>query len=177
MSAKTVSKTKNKKRPSVERLRNAGDEILSKHANVGSTERSSVNVKESKPKKEAVLKLESEIIEKKGEEIEITEDKEDKSGKKEKYFQTVGRRKESVAIIRLFTKKSTDIIEGDYALIRINDKDYREYFSNKILQGVVESPLRKLKSLNRFKATVLVKGGGLSGQADSIKHGLAREIG
>lgn len=101
---------------------------------------------------------------------------EEKTNKKEKYFQMVGRRKESVAIIRLFTKKSTDAIEGDHALIRVNDKDYRQYFSDKILQGVVESPLRKLKSLNRFKATVITHGGGLSGQADAIKHGLSRAL-
>ncbi|MDP3792997.1 MAG: 30S ribosomal protein S9 [bacterium] len=96
--------------------------------------------------------------------------------KKEKYFQTVGRRKESVAIIRLYTKKSTDLIEGDYALITVNDKDYRNYFTDKTLQAIVESPLRKLKSTNRFKATVRVKGGGMSGQADAIKHGLSRAL-
>lgn len=101
---------------------------------------------------------------------------EEKGSKKEKYFQTVGRRKESVAIIRLYTKKSTDALEGDHALVRVNDKDYRDYFSDKMLQSILESPLRKLKSLNRFKATVLVKGGGMSGQADAIKHGLARAL-
>ena len=101
---------------------------------------------------------------------------EEKEAKKEKYYQSVGRRKESVAITRLYTKKSTDIIEGDHALIKVNDKDYRNYFTDKNLQLIVESPLRKLKSINRFKATVLVKGGGLSGQADAIKHGLARAL-
>lgn len=101
---------------------------------------------------------------------------EEKTPKKEKYFQAVGRRKESVAIVRLYTKKSTDVIDGDYALIKVNDKDYRDYFTDKILQYIVESPLRKLKSLNRFKATTRVKGGGISGQADAIKHGLARTL-
>ena len=98
------------------------------------------------------------------------------NGKKEKYFQAVGRRKESVAITRLYTKKSTDIIEGDYALITVNDKDYRNYFTDKTLQGIVESSLRKLKSTNRFKATVRVRGGGISGQADAVKHGLSRAL-
>src|SRR3989344_2804851 len=80
---------------------------------------------------------------------------EEQGTKKEKYYQAVGRRKESVAIARLYTKKSTDVIEGNHALIRVNDKDYRDYFTDKNLQSIVESPLRKLKSLNRFKATVL----------------------
>jgi len=101
---------------------------------------------------------------------------EEKSSKKEKYFQAVGRRKESIAIVRLFTKKSTDVIDGDYALVAVNNKDYRDYFTDKILQAIVESPLRKLKSTNRFKATVKVNGGGMSGQADAIKHGLSRAL-
>lgn len=101
---------------------------------------------------------------------------EDKTAKKEKYYETVGRRKESVAIARLYTKKSTDTVEDDSALVRVNDKDYKDYFSDINHRLIVESPLRKLKSLNRFKATVVVKGGGLAGQADAIKHGLARAL-
>ncbi len=95
---------------------------------------------------------------------------------KEKYFQAVGRRKESIARIRLYTKKSTDTVEEEKALITVNGKDYRNYFSDVNLWNVVESPLRKLKSLNRFKATVVVHGGGLRGQADAIKHGIARAL-
>ena len=95
---------------------------------------------------------------------------------KEKYFSAVGRRKESVARVRLFTKKSSDAVEGEKALIVVNGKDYTQYFSDINLQYVVESPLKKLKSLNRFKATVLVKGGGSRGQADAVKHGIARAL-
>jgi len=95
---------------------------------------------------------------------------------KEKYFQSIGRRKESVARIRLYTKKSTDNIDEEKALITVNNKDYADYFSDVMLRSVVESPLKKLKSLNRFKATVLVRGGGMKGQADAIKHGLARAL-
>lgn len=95
---------------------------------------------------------------------------------KEKYFQAVGRRKESVARVHLYTKKSTDTVEEEKALVVVNGKDYRNYFSDANLWNVVESPLRKLKSLNRFKATVVVHGGGMRGQADAIKHGLARAL-
>ncbi len=98
-----------------------------------------------------------------------------KSGK-EKYFPSVGRRKEAIARVRLFTKKSTDTAGEDKALLVVNGKDYTEYFSDVNLQHIVESPLRKLKSLNRFKATVLVNGGGIAGQANAIKHGLARAL-
>mgnify|MGYP001562619297 CR=1 FL=1 len=95
---------------------------------------------------------------------------------KEKYFQAIGRRKESIARVRLYTKKSTDTAEEEKALVVVNGKNYREYFSDANLWSIVESPLRKLKSLNRFKATIVVHGGGLSGQAGAIKHGIARAL-
>ena len=95
---------------------------------------------------------------------------------KEKYFEAVGRRKESVARVRLYTKKSTDTVEEEKALVTVNGKDYTEYFSDVNLRNIVESPLRKLKSLNRFKATVVVHGGGMSGQAGAIKHGISRAL-
>ncbi|KKT28703.1 MAG: 30S ribosomal protein S9 [Candidatus Yanofskybacteria bacterium GW2011_GWA1_44_21] len=94
----------------------------------------------------------------------------------EKFYQAVGRRKNSIARIRLFTKKSTDQVKSDQALITVNDKNYSDYFTDSNLKLVVESALRKLKSLNRFKATVVVSGGGLSGQAESIRHGMARAL-
>ncbi len=68
------------------------------------------------------------------------------------------------------------VVKEEKALVVVNGKDYRIYFSDANLWGVVESPLRKLKSLNRFKATVVVHGGGLSGQAGAIKHGIARAL-
>lgn len=101
---------------------------------------------------------------------------EEKINGKEKYYEAVGRRKTSTARVRLFTRKATDSADGDIALVTVNDKDYREYFNDETLWGVVESPLKKLKSLNRFKATVKVSGGGISGQADAIKHGISRAL-
>lgn len=108
-------------------------------------------------------------------EVETQTEEEQKSGK-EKFYQAIGRRKESVARIRLYTRKSTDSIKEDEALITVNNKDYAQYFSDINLRLIVESPLRKLKSLNRFKAVILVKGGGISGQAEAIRHGLARAL-
>jgi len=130
--------------------------------------------KEKEPKKEAV---ETEVVE---ETLPLElkpEEKEKVNGNgKEKYFSAVGRRKESVARVRLYTKKSSDIMDGEKALITVNGKDYHVYFSDVNLQSVVVSPLKKLKSLNRFKATVLVRGGGSRGQADAVRHGIARAL-
>ena len=109
--------------------------------------------------------------------VETEEISEEKNGNgSEKYFEATGRRKESVALVRLYTRKSTDQIPDDKALITVNNKDYTQYFTDSNLISIVESPLKKLKSLNRSKATVKVRGGGLTGQADAIKHGLARTL-
>jgi|SRR3989344_4864544 len=94
----------------------------------------------------------------------------------EKYYETVGRRKESIARIRLFTKKSTDVTGEEIAIVTVNKKSYTEYFTDVNLQHIIESPLRKLKSLNRFKVTAVVHGGGIAGQAGAIKHGISRAL-
>lgn len=127
-----------------------------------------------KSKKDKNLEKPKEIV------APITETGEDdvvKSEKKnERYFETVGRRKESVARVHLYTRKSTDPTPEDKAIIQVNDKDYTDYFTDKNLHLIVESPLRKLKSLSRFKATVKVRGGGIVGQAGAIRQGLAQAL-
>lgn len=102
--------------------------------------------------------------------------KTDKEAGTERYFEAVGRRKKATARVRLYTKKSSDKSTGDKAVIIINEKPHTKYFDTPSLIEKVELPFRKLKSLNRFKATVRVKGGGISGQADAIRHGLARAL-
>jgi small subunit ribosomal protein S9 len=97
-------------------------------------------------------------------------------GAKEKYYESVGRRKRSIARVRLMTRKSGDEARADAALMTINGRDYTEYFTDKNLQSRVEQPLRRLKSLTRFKVTVKVLGGGISGQADAICHGISRTL-
>jgi len=99
-----------------------------------------------------------------------------KEGEKEKYFEAVGRRKKSIARVRLMTRKSGDTLTEDTALMTVNGKDYQSYFTDKSLVAVVEAPLRKLKSLHRFKVTAKVNGGGIAGQADAIRHGISRTM-
>lgn len=96
--------------------------------------------------------------------------------KKERYFEAVGRRKESIARVRLYTQKVSDPAAENEGLILVNSKPYRHYFKDPFLQEVVESPLKKMKSLNRFKGSVLVQGGGLTGQAEAIRLGISRTL-
>ena len=106
----------------------------------------------------------------------VSIDEEMSENGKEKYYQSIGRRKVAIARIRIYTKKSTDTITEEHALITVNGKDYTKYFEDKNLQLVVESPLRKLKSLTRFKVTAIVNGGGIAGQAGAVRHGIARAL-
>lgn len=97
-------------------------------------------------------------------------------GAKEKYFEAVGRRKTAVARVRLMTRKSGDPASGDGALMTVNGKEYTDYFQDAVLRTRVEQPLRRLKSMNRFKVSAKVLGGGIAGQADAVRHGISRTL-
>ncbi len=97
-------------------------------------------------------------------------------GAKEKYYEAVGRRKEAIARVRLMTRKSGDPATEDTALMTVNGKDYAAYFLDTNLIQRIEQPLRRLKSLHRFKVTAQVSGGGISGQADAVRHGISRAL-
>jgi|SRR3989344_7904092 len=95
----------------------------------------------------------------------------------EKYYEAVGRRKESIARVRVFTRKASDEpVADNKILLLVNGISYVDYFGGERLQSIVEAPFQKLKSLTRFKATVFVSGGGKAGQADAVKHGLSRAL-
>ncbi len=93
--------------------------------------------------------------------------------KDKRYFEAVGRRKKSVARVRLFTCQPFDDPEGR---ITVNGKSYLDFFPTLEMRQIAISPLKKMKSLNRFEATVLARGGGFRGQAEAIRHGLARTL-
>jgi len=100
--------------------------------------------------------------------------KEPSKKKKGEYYSTTGRRKEAVARVRLSTSSpDKSAIEGNFI---INEKPYKKFFSTLEFRKIAEAPLKRLKSLNRFKVTVKVRGGGTRGQAEAIRHGLARAL-
>lgn len=78
-----------------------------------------------------------------------------------------GRRKTSVARVRL--------LPGD-GKITINGRDYTEYFPRAAYQAIVRSPLEILDSAASYDVSVKVEGGGPTGQADAVRHGLARAL-
>lgn len=86
-----------------------------------------------------------------------------------RYFSAIGRRKTSVARVRLQTK-------GEAKGIVVNERNYKEYFFSPDLQRVIESPLESIKALDKFYVSVKVKGGGISSQSEAIRHGIARAL-
>ena len=89
------------------------------------------------------------------------------------YFEAVGRRKRSTARVRIFTCRP---FEDEKGKITINDKFYTDFFPTYDLQQTVVSPLIKMKSVSRFEVIIKVKGGGIKGQAEAIRHGLSRAL-
>jgi small subunit ribosomal protein S9 len=85
----------------------------------------------------------------------------------EKQKNAVGRRKE--AITRVFISKGS----GN---ITVNDKNYKQYFSLIYLQNQVEAPLKTIDSLDKFDVKINATGGGIKGQAEAVKLGIARAL-
>ncbi|MEW9031455.1 MAG: 30S ribosomal protein S9, partial [Planifilum fimeticola] len=82
------------------------------------------------------------------------------------YYGT-GRRKESVARVRL--------VPGDGRII-VNGRDLDEYFGMETLKAIVRQPLVLTDTVNRYDVLVNVHGGGFTGQAGAIRHGIARAL-
>jgi small subunit ribosomal protein S9 len=120
-------------------------------------------------KKAAAAVVEPEISEKAKSVIidgeEFTAEPTDKDAR---YFAGLGRRKNASARVLLFTKGNKEFI--------INGKDYKDYFQTFDLQEKAAGALNKMKSLERFKITADVRGGGLTGQAEAIRLAIARAL-
>ena len=84
------------------------------------------------------------------------------------YIPAVGRRKLAIARIRLFP-------EGNGAIL-VNGKEASTYFKSESLATIVGQPLAALNIDGRYTITVKVIGGGLSGQAGAVRHGIARAL-
>jgi len=82
------------------------------------------------------------------------------------YYGT-GRRKKSVARVRL--------LPGEGKII-INDRDIDDYFGLETLKVIVRQPLVLTETMGKFDVMCNVVGGGLSGQAGAIRHGIARAL-
>lgn len=128
---------------------------------------------EKKPKVSKVKekkKVEKVKVEKKPSITPVVKEKEkekkEKIVKPERYYQAEGRRKTSVARVRIWTKGEKQFL--------INGKPLEKYFCTLSLQRTALASLEKMKCQDKFKVSVIVRGGGISSQAEAIRHGTAR---
>jgi len=83
------------------------------------------------------------------------------------YYQGTGRRKTSIARVRL--------VAGEGQIV-INGRTYEQHFGGAIPQSEVFAPYKVTGTEGRFNAMVKVQGGGISGQAGAIRHGISRAL-
>ncbi|KKP56935.1 MAG: 30S ribosomal protein S9 [Candidatus Moranbacteria bacterium GW2011_GWF2_34_56] len=101
----------------------------------------------------------------------VAEKKSVKAPKESRYFYAVGRRKTSVAQVRI--TPSDTVSENDYV---VNEREMKEYFPGTIMQATFVSPFKETGLVDRFKTSVVVKGGGISSQVEAIRLGIARAL-
>lgn len=82
-------------------------------------------------------------------------------------FYGTGRRKTSIAKVWIFSGKGN---------ISINNKTHNNYFFNPIDRLAVEEPLRLVQKIDDVDVNVKVTGGGTTGQAGAVRHGIARAL-
>ena len=83
------------------------------------------------------------------------------------YYYGTGRRKSSVARVRVYPGTGN---------VTINDRDIDDYFGLETLKTIVRQPLVLTGSADKFDIICRVNGGGVSGQAGAIRHGIARAL-
>jgi len=86
---------------------------------------------------------------------------------KETYVWGTGKRKCAIAQVRLFS--------GDGGII-VNDKPFEEGFHRLGHRRMIELPFMATDTVGKFRVTVKVKGGGITGQAEAIRHGISRAL-
>ena len=87
---------------------------------------------------------------------------------KKPYFYGTGRRKSSVARVHLF--------QGGTGSITVNGRDIDDYFGLETLKMVVRQPLEATSQLGKVDIVATVSGGGVSGQAGALRHGISRAL-
>jgi small subunit ribosomal protein S9 len=82
-------------------------------------------------------------------------------------YSSVGRRKESVARVKLMPGKGE---------ILVNGRSCEKYFLRETDRIIVKQPLEATSNLNKFDVLTQIRGGGLTGQAGALRHGISRAL-
>lgn len=88
--------------------------------------------------------------------------------KETRYIPAIGRRKNATAQVRITPDSKRTFV--------INDRTIDDYFTVEEYRKVVQSPLALVETKDEFHISIVVRGGGMSAQADAIRHGIARAL-
>jgi small subunit ribosomal protein S9 len=88
----------------------------------------------------------------------------------EKQLHEVGKRKSAIARVYLRPRA------GDTGVIRINNRSFEDYFPRPTSRMLIMQPLEMTSTVGRFDVYVNVRGGGSSGQAGAVKHGITKAL-
>jgi small subunit ribosomal protein S9 len=92
---------------------------------------------------------------------------------KEKYYQGLGRRKTSIARVKMFEISGKSATPDN---ITVNGRIFTSYFTVPEMRDIVSAPLKALDLQEKFRIEARVKGGGIHGQADAVRLGISRAI-
>lgn len=88
----------------------------------------------------------------------------------EKQLHEVGKRKNAIARVYLRPRA------GDTGVIRVNDRSFEDYFPRPSSRLIIMQVLELTSTVGRFDISINVRGGGLSGQAGAVKHGISKAL-
>ena len=100
--------------------------------------------------------------------VKTTQKKGEKRIENSKYIEAIGRRKKAVARVRIWSQGPREFL--------VNGKPVEDYFSQPEFRQIAAASLEKINYLDKFRVSVLVRGGGLHAQATAIRHGTARAL-
>ncbi len=86
----------------------------------------------------------------------------------QEYFYGCGKRKTSIARVRLYPKGK--------GLVTVNNRPMQEYFTMSTSAGTIMAPLKLTSLAKDFDISALIKGGGVNSQAEALRHGIARAL-
>jgi small subunit ribosomal protein S9 len=127
------------------------------------------NLKEDEKQKkdEKEIKKEEKEVVKKKEKKKNQKNIKNKNFKKGGYYEAEGKRKTAIARVRIWPKEKGFIV---------NKKSLKDYFPTDFLRKVAEDSLREIGLDGKVKVSVIARGGGISAQAEAVRHGIARAL-
>lgn len=96
------------------------------------------------------------------------------------YYEAVGRRKNATARVRLHVVKDENMTMNGVTLAKgdvlVNGRPAEQYFAGEIMKKMYLEPFRTTNTIGRFVVSVVITGGGLSGQLNAMVHGISRAL-